>query len=169
MLEVIKTICLFINHVFLFLFIFLAIFYALKCLEYLGGFILALRDKTLQEAIKLKEENEGTTSSAMDQFNFSVGILDLLDRMIVIEIEKVIAGYAQLGKRYETQRLDIDIKHISEVVSKAIRPEVFISSDMIIEPTYIMNTITERTTHLLIESIKEYNRNFISVLPMDEK
>jgi hypothetical protein len=158
--------CKFVDRILLFTFILLACIYILTILDNIGKYFANLKEKVFQEMIKLRDENEGTTSSAMEQFNFSVGILDLVDRMIVIEIEKVIAGYSQLNKRYEVSRLDVDIKHVSEVVSNAIRKEVFLSSDMIISSDYVIKTITERTTHLLISSVKEYNKNFLQITPL---
>lgn len=136
-------------------------------LNNISRYFSAKSQRELQEAIRIKNENETTNSNVMDQFTFSISIMDLIDRLIGIEVEKLITGFILIDKKYEMTNFDTDIKTITDTVYKAIRPEVYVSHDMLLDQEYLIKTIQERTTHVLIDACKTYNANYIPSTPQE--
>lgn len=133
-------------------------------------FVLSLIDNISKyfkmRALKIAQEIDGNQSSSiLEKLDFSLSIMDLIDRLINIEVEKKIASLNQLNMKYRVENFDIDIKEISDNVFKAIRPEVFKSPDMLIDSEYLMKTIVERSTYILIESGRTYNSNYVKIVP----
>ena len=110
-----------------------------------------------QKLTKLVNENQNTDASALDQLEFTISIMNLVDNLIENEVKTILNTCYQLNVKYETTRFDSDIKNISEKVFSALIPEVYESSELLVTSEYLQKTIAERATYILIDTARNYN------------
>lgn len=123
----------------------------------------------LYKTEKAKVEHEMTTStvSLIDRMEGTLQFLNVCNTLIDVEINNIMRTITRLNQKYDMKRLDDDVKLIATKVYKSVKSDVFINKDMVLQPDYIMQHITDETVLRLLKYTQAYNIKLSSNLPQN--
>lgn len=86
-------------------------------------------------------------------------LLDLANDMIAEEVAATLFSYQTINKEYPVQRIDDDIKHVSETVLNGLKTKNLLDAGIIITSEFLAASVTKISTQVLIDQVKAYNSN----------
>lgn len=86
-------------------------------------------------------------------------LLDLANDMIAEEIAATIFSYQAINKEYPVQRIDDDIKKVTETVLNGLKTTNLLDSGIVITAEFLAASITKISTQVLIDQVRAYNSN----------
>lgn len=113
--------------------------------------------RNYQYMINNKEMDNESKISTVDRLDATFELLNLINTLIDNEISKTLQACIQLRTKYEVTRLDKDVKVIATTVYTSIKPEVYLSKDLIITETFMMQHIMDEVMLRLLKAGQEYN------------
>lgn len=118
---------------------------------------------------KAKVEHEMTTSniSLSERMGGTLEFLNVCNTLIDVEINNIMRTITRLNQKYDMKRLDDDVKAIATKVYKSVKSDVFINKDIVLQPDYIMQHITDETVLRLLKYTQAYNIKLSSNLPQN--
>lgn len=86
-------------------------------------------------------------------------LLDLANDMIAEEIAATVFSYQAINKEYPVQRIDDDIKKVTETVLNGLKTTNLLDSGIVITAEFLAASITKISTQVLIDQVRSYNSN----------
>ena len=86
-------------------------------------------------------------------------LLDLANDMIAEEIAATVLSYQAINKEYPVQRIDDDIKKVTETVLNGLKTTNLLDSGIVITAEFLAASITKISTQVLIDQVRAYNSN----------
>ena len=86
-------------------------------------------------------------------------LLDLANDMIAEEVASTLFSYQAINKEYPVQRMDDDIKNVTETVLNGLKTKNLLDSGIVITAQFLAASITKISTQVLIDQVRAYNSN----------
>ena len=91
--------------------------------------------------------------------NCTTEFLNLCNRLMDVEIMKVMRDYIALNNRYEMSRIDDDSKKIATNVFEGLKKEALNDKSLLVDDIYIMKYISSETILQLLNVVLDYNKS----------
>lgn len=99
---------------------------------------------------KKRNVNEAYNVSEQEKLDYSIGVINLINNIIDIEVNGFLKSNVVLGNPYNIINLDKDVETISTSVFNAIKSDVYVNNTILLSDTYILTYITRNVSYVLI-------------------
>lgn len=91
-----------------------------------------------------------SSTTEQDKLDYSIGVINLINNIIDIEITGFLKSYIVLGTTYNVINLDKDVETVSKTVFESIKSETYMNDTILLSDNYIMSYITKNVSYVLI-------------------
>ena len=99
---------------------------------------------------KKRNANETYNVSEQEKLDYSIGVINLINNIIDIEVNGFLKSNVVLGNPYNIINLDKDVETISTSVFNAIKSDAYVNNTILLSDTYILTYITRNVSYVLI-------------------
>lgn len=121
----------------------------------IGSMISAITEYVKVKMNKVETSIENDLSGMMNDITL---FFKMVDDMVVNETQTVFRDYVTKKVEYDLRRLDDDAKSIASKVFNGINKDIMLRADNIINDTYIMTYIVNKSIDSLLLSNEELNQ-----------
>ena len=99
---------------------------------------------------KKRNVNETYNVSEQEKLDYSIGVINLINNIIDIEVNGFLKSNVVLGNPYNIINLDKDVETISTSVFNAIKSDAYVNNTILLSDTYILTYITRNVSYVFI-------------------